>query len=36
MWDDVQRVARRLRFDAASPACKFVTDDVPPALAPRE
>jgi hypothetical protein len=30
MWDDVQRVARRLRFDGASPACKFVTDDLPP------
>jgi hypothetical protein len=32
MWDEVQRVARRLRFDGASSACKFVTDDVPPAI----
>jgi hypothetical protein len=29
VWDQIQRVARRLRFDSASPACQFVTEDSP-------
>jgi hypothetical protein len=27
VWEDAQRIAKRLRFDDASPACKFVTQD---------
>ena len=29
VWDDAQRVAKRIHFAAASPACRFVTEDAP-------
>jgi hypothetical protein len=29
VWEEIQRVARRLRFDSASPACRFATEDGP-------
>jgi hypothetical protein len=30
VWDDIQRVGRRLRFNDASPSCRFATEDAPP------
>jgi hypothetical protein len=29
VWEDVQRIAKRLRFDDNSPACRFATADAP-------
>jgi hypothetical protein len=29
VWDDIQRVGRRLRFNEASPACRFAREDAP-------
>jgi hypothetical protein len=29
VWEDAQRIAKRLRFNEASPACRFVTEDAP-------
>jgi hypothetical protein len=29
VWEDAQRIAKRLRFDERSPAWRFVTEDAP-------
>jgi hypothetical protein len=28
-WAEIERLLRRLRFDTAAPACRFVHDDTP-------